>query len=67
MKNIDVAIYLETRLNAYAAHKEDFEEIKKHLEKDIELKCDEYGRIWNEANQYIADVKFYKDDEFLRV
>ena len=62
MKNIDVAIYLETRLNAYPAHKEDFEEIKKILEMDIDIKADEYGRVWNcENNQYIADVKFFRD------
>ena len=60
MKNIDVAIYLETRMNAYPAHTEDFQEIKKTLEMDMELKVDEYGRVWNcENNQYIADVKFF--------
>lgn len=67
MNNLNVAIYIETAWNAYPAHKEDFEEIKGHLEREIPMTCDEYGRVWNEGKQYIADVKFYKEDKFLRI
>ena len=62
-ENFTVAIWIETNLKGYPAHKSDFEEIKYHLEKDIELKADEYGRVWNcENGEYIADIKFYPAD-----
>ena len=60
--NENVAIWIETRLRGYPVHKSDFEEIKYHLEKDIDLKADEYGRVWNESGEYIADIKFYPGD-----
>ena len=60
--NENVAIFIETRLKGYPVHKTDFEEIKYHLEKDIDLKADEYGRVWNESGEYIADIKFYPGD-----
>ena len=61
-ENFTVAIWIETNLKGYPVHKSDFEEIKYHLEKDIDLKADEYGRVWNESDEYIADIKFYPAD-----
>ena len=62
ISNENVAIWIETKLKGYPAHKSDFEEIKYHLEKDIDLKADECGRVWNESGEYIADIKFYPAD-----
>ena len=63
MKNENVAIWIETRLKGYPVHKTDFEEIKNLLEMDIDVKADEYGRVWNcENGEYIADIKFYPAD-----
>lgn len=36
--------------------REDMEIIVEVLEKDIKLRVDEYGKVWNEARIYIADV-----------
>ena len=63
ISNENVAIWIETRLNGYPVHKSDFNEIKHLLEKDIDVKADEYGRVWNcENGEYIADIKFYPAD-----
>ena len=50
-------------MKGYAVHKTDFEEIKYLLENDIDVKADEYGRVWNcENGEYVADIKFYPGD-----
>ena len=35
---------------------QDEQEIIKALEKDIEIRVDEVGRVWTEGDIYIADV-----------
>lgn len=32
-------------------------------DKEIELNVDEFGRVWNEGGQYIADVELLEDGE----
>jgi len=36
---------------------EDNKEIQRCINKDIELSIDEYGRVFTEGGQYIADAK----------
>lgn len=31
---------------------------------EIELKIDEYGRVYNEGGQYIADVEYQESSEY---
>jgi len=38
----------------------DSEVIIQHAQAEIELSIDEYGRVYNEGGQYIADAKMVK-------
>lgn len=45
--------------------KEDEKRCIKHLKNNNELSVDEFGRVYNEGGEYIADVEFTKDEEEL--
>lgn len=36
---------------------QDNKAIMKHIEQEIDLFIDEYGRVFNEGGQYVADAK----------
>ena len=37
---------------------------EKAWDNEIELKVDEYGRVYNEGGQYIADVVYQESSEY---
>ncbi|MDO4690147.1 MAG: hypothetical protein Q4A58_02495 [Fusobacterium sp.] len=43
--------------------KEDEEICLKHWKDENKLSVDEFGRVYNEGGQYIADVGFISEDE----
>lgn len=54
MKKFTYADYMSGEIKI---KKEDEQIVLKHFKEQNEMKIDEYGRIYNEGGQYIADIE----------
>jgi len=49
-------IYADYVKGVIQIKEEDKKVVEKHFEEEIEMTIDEYGRVYNEGGQYIADI-----------